>query len=66
MSLGLFLYNGHLLSDTMNFISGFSGTSACRIVDIEGNYIKNPAKKYTQVNIGEVKLICRNQTSISQ
>lgn len=48
------------------FISGFTGVSTCRIVDIEGNYIKNPAKKYTQVNLREVKLICRNQTTISQ
>ncbi len=48
------------------FISGFSGSSACRIVDIHGDYIKNPTKKYTQVNLSEVVLICRNQTSISQ
>jgi len=48
------------------FISGFSGSSACRIVDMQGNYIKNPAKKYTQVNLREVRLICRNQTTISQ
>jgi hypothetical protein len=48
------------------FISGFSGSSSCRIVDIEGNYIKNPAKKYTQVNLREVRSICRNQTTISQ
>ena len=48
------------------FISGFSGSSACRIVDIQGNYIKNPAKNYTQVNLREVRLICRNQTTVSQ
>ena len=50
---------------SVGFISGFAGTSGCRIVDIEGNYIKNPAKKYTQVNLGDVKQICRNQTIIS-
>jgi len=48
------------------FISGFSGSSGCRVVDIQGNYIKNPAKKYTQVNLRDVTLICRNQTTISQ
>ncbi len=48
------------------FISGFTGSSSCYIVDIKGDYIKNPMKKYKQVNLREVSLICRNQTIISQ
>ena len=51
---------------SVGFISGFTGSSSCYIVDIEGNYIKNPAKKYKQVNLREVSLICRNQTIIIQ
>ena len=50
----------------VGFISGFTGASACYVVDIEGNYIKNPIKKYKQVNLRKVSLICRNQTIISQ
>ncbi|MCP4666599.1 MAG: restriction endonuclease, partial [Deltaproteobacteria bacterium] len=48
----------------IGFISGFAGTSACRIVDINGKYIKNPAKKYTQVNMKDVHLIHRNQNYV--
>ena len=50
----------------VGFISGFTGASSCYIVDIKGNYIKNPIKKYKQVNLREVSLICKNQTLISQ
>ncbi|NWH05118.1 RRXRR domain-containing protein [Desulfobacter latus] len=50
----------------VGFISGFTGSSSCYIVDIKGNYIKNPMKKYKQVNLREVSLICKNQTIISQ
>jgi hypothetical protein len=49
----------------VGFISGFTGASACRIVDIEGNYIKNPAKKYTQVNLREVRKIHGNRSTVS-
>jgi len=68
----VFILKGFRRWDTVSyrgktgFISGFSGSSTCRIVDIKGDYIKNPAKKYTQVNLREVMLICRNQTTISQ
>lgn len=49
----------------VGFISGFTGTSGCYIVDIEGNYVRNPAKKYKQVSLREVTLLCKNQTIIS-
>ena len=50
----------------IGFISGFTGKSACRIVDIHGNYIKNLGKNYTQVLLKDVQLIHRNQNRVSQ
>ena len=50
----------------VGFISGFTGSSSCYIVDIKGNYIKNPMKTYKQVDLREISLICKNQTIISQ
>ncbi|MBF0259120.1 MAG: HNH endonuclease [Desulfamplus sp.] len=50
----------------VGFVSGFTGGSSCRIVDIEGNYIKNPKKKYTQVSLRDVSRIHGNKTIISQ
>ena len=50
----------------IGFISGFTGKSACRIVDIHGNYIKNPGKNYTQVPLKDIQLIHRNQSEVSQ
>ena len=54
------------LSGRVGFISGFAGKSACRIVDIYGNYIKNENKNYTQVSLKDVQLIHRNQNRVSQ
>jgi hypothetical protein len=42
------------------FISGFTSGNACYIIDIHGNYIKNPAKSYKQVSLKQVRLIHRN------
>ena len=50
----------------IGFISGSTGKSACRIVDIDGNYIKDETKNYTQVSLRNVQLIHRNQSRISQ
>ncbi len=50
----------------VGFISGFTGKSGCRIVDINGKYIKTPGKSYTQVNVKRVKFIHRNQGVIRQ
>ncbi|MGD9687055.1 MAG: restriction endonuclease, partial [Desulfobacter sp.] len=50
----------------VGFISGFTGSSSCYIVDIKGNYIKNPMKRYKQVDLREISVICKNQTIISQ
>jgi len=50
----------------VGFISGFTGSSSCYIVDIKGNYIKNPMRTYKQVDLREISLICKNQTIISQ
>ena len=50
----------------VGFISGFSGKSSCRIVDIHGNYIQNPDKTYTQVPLKDIQLIHRNQSKVSQ
>ena len=49
----------------VGFISGFPGTSSCLIVDIKGNYIKKPEKKYTQVNLREVRKIHENKSIVS-
>jgi len=49
----------------LGFISGFT-KSYCRIVDIDGNYIKDKDKKYTQVSLKDVKFIHRNQNRVSQ
>ena len=51
---------------SFGFIPGFGGKSACRIVDIYGNYIKNPEKNYTQVSLKDVQLIHRNQGRVPQ
>lgn len=48
----------------VGFISGFTGGSSCRIIDIHGEYIKNPEKKYTQVNLGEVRKIHENRSTV--
>ena len=50
----------------IGFISSFAGKSACRIVDIYGNYIKDDSKSYTQVPLKDVRLIHRNQGQVSQ
>ena len=49
----------------VGFISGFTGRSSCRIVDIHGKYIKNPEKKYTQINLREVRKIHGNRSTVS-
>jgi len=49
----------------VGFISGFTGSSSCRIIDIHGKYIKNPGKKYTQVNLREVRKIHGNRSTVS-
>ena len=47
----VFALNGFTRWDTVQykgrvgFISGFTGSSSCRIIDIHGEYIKNPKKK---------------------
>jgi hypothetical protein len=48
----------------VGFISGFTGSSSCRIIDIHGEYIKNPEKKYTQVNLSEVRKIHGNRSTV--
>ena len=50
----------------VGFISGFTGKSSCRIVDIYGNYIKDESKTYTQVSTKDIELIHRNQGRVSQ
>ena len=67
-SLGIFRrWDTVLYKDgKIGFISGFTGKSACRIVDIYGNYIKDLSKSYTQVPLKDVRLIHRNQGQVSQ
>ncbi len=48
------------------FISGFTGKSACRMVDIHGDYIRNPDKTYTQVPLRDIDQIHHNQSMVSQ
>ena len=67
----VFALNGFTRWDTVQykgrvgFISGFTGSSSCRIIDIHGEYIKNPEKKYTQVNLREVRKIHGNRSTVS-
>ena len=49
----------------LGFISGFTGVNACRIVDINGEYIKKPGKSYNNVNLSEVQRLFANQNRIS-
>jgi len=66
----VFTLKGFTLWDTVQykgcvgFISGFTGSSSCRIIDIHGEYIKNPEKKYTQVNLREVRKIHGNRSTV--
>ncbi|WP_269433892.1 HNH endonuclease [Desulfonema ishimotonii] len=48
------------------FISGFTGTSSCYIVNVEGDYIRNPGKKYKQVSLGKVVRLHNNKSVVSQ
>lgn len=43
------------------YLTGFAGTSACRVVDVNGDYIKKPGKSYNNVNLSEVKRLHGNQ-----
>jgi len=43
----------------VGWISGFTGKS-CYIKDIDGNYVTVPGKKYKQVNLSGLVLLCRN------
>ena len=53
------------LSGKIGFISGFTGTSAY-IIDIDGNYIRQPKKSYKQVTLSKLKKCHTNQDRISQ
>lgn len=48
-----------LIYNQIGWISGFSGKN-CYIKDIHGNYITIPNKKYKQVNLSNLELLCRN------
>jgi len=37
----------------VGFISGFTGSSSCRIIDINGKYIKNPGKNIRRSTCGK-------------
>lgn len=47
------------------YISGFTGSYSCRILNKEGDYIRKPRKSYTNVNLSEVTLLHHNQGRIS-
>lgn len=57
---------GFFLNDLVEFegqkayISGFAGTYACYLKDIEENYITKKSKNYKNVNLSECKLINHN------
>ena len=53
------------LSGKIGFISGFTGTSAY-MIDIDGNYIRQPKKSYKQVTLSKLKKCHTNQDRISQ
>ena len=44
------------------WISGFSGSSVAYVKNIKDEYIKNPDKKYKQVNLNSLKFICHNNS----
>ena len=50
----------------VGFLSGFAGSSACRVVDIKGQYIKKPGKTYNNVNLSEVQKLYSVQGRISE
>jgi len=47
------------------YVSGFTGKMVY-VVDIEGNYIKQPNKLYKQIPVKELKHIKRNNNWIMQ
>ncbi|MBF0239937.1 MAG: HNH endonuclease [SAR324 cluster bacterium] len=47
------------------FISGFTGSNACRVVNINGEYIQKPGKSYNNVNLSEVQRLWTNQSRVS-
>ena len=57
---------GFFLNDLVEFegqnayISGFTGTSACYLKDIAGNYIAKKGKNYKNINLSECRLINHN------
>lgn len=49
----------------VGFISGFTGSNACRIVDINGEYVKKPGRSYNNINLSEVQRLFANQNRVS-
>lgn len=48
------------------FISGFTGGSAARIVDWDGDYIMPEGKTYNQIQLTQLKLIQRRTNNYVQ
>ena len=58
---GFYRHDSVKVFGQVGYLTGFAGTSACRVVDVNGDYIKKPGKSYNNVNLSKVKRLHRNQ-----
>lgn len=49
----------------IGFISGFTGSNGCRVVDMTGSYLKRPGKSYSNINLSEVRKLYSSQGRVS-
>ena len=59
------LYDKIKVNGQIGYISGFTGKMVY-VIDIQGNYIKQPNKSYKQISVKEIKHIKRNNNWIIQ
>jgi hypothetical protein len=62
---GFYRHDTVMAFGRIGYLASFTGASACRILDLNGKYIKKPGKSYENVNLSETRRLYKNQGMVS-